>query len=77
MSDFRDIVEFCASAAGWFESLSARRAHLQARGRNFKFQLQTFFPESNLCETLIEVQAKSQVARVAGNFHILKRTYNL
>ena len=56
MSDFRDIVEFCASTAVWFdfEYLSAGLAHLQARGRNFKLQLQTFFPKSNLCETLIE-----------------------
>ena len=55
MSDFRDIVEFRASAAVWSESLSASLAHLQVRGRNFKLQLQTFFSESNLCETPIEV----------------------
>ena len=45
MSEFRDIVEFHASAGVWFESLSAGRAHLQARGQIFKLELQTFFPE--------------------------------
>ena len=60
MSDFRDIVEFRASPADWFESMSAGHPHLQARGRNFKLQLQTFFPKSNLCETPIEV------SKVAG-----------
>ena len=60
MSDFRDIIEFRASVAVWFEFLSVGRAHLEARGRNFKLQLQTFFSESNLCKTPIEV------SKVAG-----------
>ena len=61
MSDFRDIVEFRASAAVWFESLSAGRAHLQARGQNFKLQLQIFFIESNLCKTWILAHFKTKL----------------
>ena len=55
MSDFRDVVEFRASAVA-----PVRRP--RARGRNFKLQLQSSAPESNLSGTPIEEN------KVAGGY---------